>query len=122
MTLKNGLVIGGGTVYPELNFTLPDMLISAETMPEVRKQYTQMITEACKRAVELHAPGLVVEFELLPDLTLTPEWGAEMTQHPAGYARRDPGQTRAEGRPAGDAQRHPRVCPPAAAAQRRVCG
>ncbi len=49
-------------------------------MPEVRKEYTQMITEASKRAVELNAPGLVVEFELLPDLTLTPEWGAEITK------------------------------------------
>ena len=77
--LKNGLVIGGGEVYPELNFTLPGMHVNAETMPEVRSQYTQMITEACKRAAELHAGGLVVELELLPDLTLTPEWGAEVT-------------------------------------------
>ncbi len=77
--LKNGLTIGAGTVYPELNFTLPDMVINAATMPEVRAQYTMMITDACKRAVELNAPGLVVEFELLPDLTLVPEWGAEIT-------------------------------------------
>jgi methanol---5-hydroxybenzimidazolylcobamide Co-methyltransferase len=76
VTLKNGLVIGGGTVYPELNFTLPNMIVDAASMPEVRAQYTQMITDACKRAVELNATGLVVEFELLPDLTLTPEWGA----------------------------------------------
>jgi methanol--5-hydroxybenzimidazolylcobamide Co-methyltransferase len=78
--LKNGLVIGGGTVYPELNFTLPDMIVNQDSMPEVCRQYTQMISEACQRAVELHAPGLVVEFELLPDLTLTPEWGAEVTR------------------------------------------
>jgi methanol--5-hydroxybenzimidazolylcobamide Co-methyltransferase len=79
VTLKNGLVIGGGTVYPELNFTLPGMLITADTMPEVRSQYTHMITDACKRAVELGAPGLVVEFELLPELTMQPDWGAEVT-------------------------------------------
>jgi len=79
VVLKNGLVIGGGTVYPELNFTLPDMLIEKSSMPEVLKQYAQMIEGACQRAVELHAPGLVVEFELLPDLTLTPQWGAEVT-------------------------------------------
>ena len=30
VTLKNGLVIGGGTVYPELNFTLPNMIVDAE--------------------------------------------------------------------------------------------
>ncbi len=55
VTLKNGLVIGGGQVYPELNFTLPSMQIAPETMEEVHTQYSQMITEACKRAVELYA-------------------------------------------------------------------
>jgi methanol--5-hydroxybenzimidazolylcobamide Co-methyltransferase len=78
--LSSGLVIGGGEVYPELNFTLPNMLIDAESMPEVRSQYTQMIEEACQRAAELHASGLVVEFELLPDLTLVPEWGEQVTR------------------------------------------
>jgi methanol--5-hydroxybenzimidazolylcobamide Co-methyltransferase len=80
VTLKNGLVIGGGQVYPELNFTLPGMGISAESMPEVRAQYTEMISGACARAVELNTPGLVVEFELLPELTTTPEWGAEVVK------------------------------------------
>jgi methanol--5-hydroxybenzimidazolylcobamide Co-methyltransferase len=56
------------------------MIVDANSMPDVRKEYTQMITEASKRAVELNAPGLVVEFELIPDLTLTPEWGAEITK------------------------------------------
>lgn len=79
VTLSNGLVIGGGTVYPELNFTLPNMTIDASSMPEVHRQYRQMIESACQRAVELHAPGLVVEFELLPDLTLQPDWGADIT-------------------------------------------
>src|SRR5574338_233683 len=79
VTLKNGLVIGGGQVFPELNFTLPSMQITPETMEEVRAQYSQMITETCKRAVELYAPGLVLEFELLPELTQIPEWGAEIT-------------------------------------------
>ncbi|MFN8377374.1 MAG: methyltransferase MtaB domain-containing protein [Anaerolineae bacterium] len=79
LTLRSGLTIGGGTVYPELNFTLPVMPIEDATMPEVRAQYEQMITDACKRAVELNAPGLVVEFELLPELTLVPEWGAQVT-------------------------------------------
>ncbi|RPJ51463.1 MAG: methanol--corrinoid methyltransferase [Chloroflexi bacterium] len=78
VTLKNGLVIGGGIVYPELNFTLPEMSISAETMAEVREQYSQMINGACTRAAELYARGLVVEFELLPDQTLVPEWGADV--------------------------------------------
>lgn len=79
VVLDNGMSIGGGTVYPELNFTLPSMHIDQSTMPEVSRQYQQMIESACQRAVELYAPGLVVEFELLPDLTLQPEWGAEVT-------------------------------------------
>ncbi len=79
LTLPNGLVIGGGTVYPELNFTLPAMSISADTMPDIREQYSQIIESACARAVDLHLQGLVVEFELLPEMTQTPEWGAEIT-------------------------------------------
>jgi methanol---5-hydroxybenzimidazolylcobamide Co-methyltransferase len=78
LRLKNGLTVGDGTVYPELNFTLPVMSISEETMPEVKRQYSQMIEGACKRASELQSPGLFVEFELLPDMTLCPEWGAEV--------------------------------------------
>jgi methanol--5-hydroxybenzimidazolylcobamide Co-methyltransferase len=79
VSLSNGLVIGGGRVHPELNFTLPPMDIRADTLPAVRAQYRQMIEGACRRAVELHCPALVVEFELLPPLTIYPEWGAEMT-------------------------------------------
>ncbi|MGD0089810.1 MAG: methyltransferase MtaB domain-containing protein [Planctomycetota bacterium] len=79
VVLPNGLRIGGGTVYPELNFTLPAIDISAQTMPEIRAEYASMIEGACARAVELNAPGLIVEFELLPPMTLTPEWGAELT-------------------------------------------
>ncbi len=80
IVLDNGLKIGGGVVYPELNFTLPNMVIDLNTMPEVHSQYQQIIEDACKRAVELSLEGLVVEFELLPDLTIQPEWGAELTK------------------------------------------
>ena len=52
------------------------MQISAATMPQVRAEYTADDRGACARAVALQLPGLVVEFELLPDLTLEPEWGA----------------------------------------------
>ena len=37
-------MLGGGLVYPELNFTLPPMLVDAPTMPEVRRQYRQIIS------------------------------------------------------------------------------
>ncbi len=63
---KNGMVIGGGTVYPEINFTLPPMLINKETMPEVIGQYKEIINGVCQRAMELFVPGFVAEIEELP--------------------------------------------------------
>ena len=80
VTCKNGMMIGGGTIYPELNFTLPPMLITKETMPEVLKQYSEIIEDACKRAKELYVPGFVAEIELLPPTTYNPEWGIEITK------------------------------------------
>lgn len=78
--LKNGLEIGNGLVYPELNFTLPPMAITQVTMPQVREQYSEIIQAVCNRALELYAPGLIIEFEMLPDMTLQPEWGIEIVQ------------------------------------------
>jgi len=75
-----GVEIGAGQVLPEINFTLPPMIIEEKTWPEVRRHYTEMIQGVCQRAVDLKAPGLVVEFELLPPMTLHPEWGAEITE------------------------------------------
>ena len=80
LTTRRGLTIGGGTVYPELNFTLPTMFVDQTTMPEVRNQYRQIISGALQRAVELEAPGLVVEFETLPPMTENPAWGIELTR------------------------------------------
>lgn len=80
LTTRRGLVIGGGTVYPELNFTLPAMLVTADTMPEVRRHYRDIIRGATQRAAELEAPGLVVEFETLPPMTENPAWGIELTK------------------------------------------
>ena len=74
--LKNGLAIGEGTVHPGLEVHPAPLAIEEGTMPEVRDQYRRIIsTGACRRAVELHLPALV-EFELLPEMTLVPEWGA----------------------------------------------
>ncbi|MFC1484234.1 methyltransferase MtaB domain-containing protein [Candidatus Neomarinimicrobiota bacterium] len=72
--------IGSGQVLPEINFTLPPMNIDENSWGEVRRQYTEMIQGVCQRAVDLQTPGLVVEFELLPPMTLRPEWGAEITE------------------------------------------
>lgn len=77
---REGLEIGNGTVFPELNFTLPPMLVCEATLPEVRTQYRQIISAALQRAVDLDAPGLVVEFETLPPMTEHPSWAAELTR------------------------------------------
>ena len=78
VVLKNGMSIGGGIVYPEVNFTLPAMLITKESMPEVISNYKEIITGICDRAVDLHVPGFVAEIETLPPLTENPEWGIEV--------------------------------------------
>lgn len=77
---KSGMVIGGGQVYPEINFTLPPMLITAETMNRVEEHYREMIAGTLKRAAELQAPGVVVEFETLPPMTENPDWGMRVVQ------------------------------------------
>lgn len=73
------LTIGGGTVFPEVNFTLPTLAITAETWGQVVAQYDEMARNILKRAVALQVPGIVLEFELLPAMTERPEWGAELT-------------------------------------------
>ena len=80
LTTRSGMVIGGGTVYPELNFTLPSMTINRASMPEVRANYKQIITGSLRRAAELETPGVVIEFETLPPMTEHPEWGLEIVR------------------------------------------
>jgi methanol--5-hydroxybenzimidazolylcobamide Co-methyltransferase len=77
---RNGMVIGGGTVYPELNFTLPPMTIDAARMPEVRRHYEDIITGALRRAADLETPGVVIEFETLPPMTEHPAWGLQIVR------------------------------------------
>ena len=80
VTTHSGMVIGGGTVYPELNFTLPPISIDAGTMPEVRRNYEQIIEGALRRAAELEVPGVVIEFETLPPMTEHPAWGLDIAK------------------------------------------
>ncbi len=77
---RHGLHLGGGLVYPELNFTLPPMEVTAATMPEVVRHYREIITGALRRAAELDAPGVVIEFETVPPMTATPAFGLEIVQ------------------------------------------
>ena len=80
LTTWSGMVIGGGTVYPELNFTLPPLSIEAGTMPEVRRNYQQIIEGALRRAADLEVPGVVIEFETLPPMTEHPQWGLDIVK------------------------------------------
>jgi methanol--5-hydroxybenzimidazolylcobamide Co-methyltransferase len=73
------LTIGGGQVYPEVNFTLPPLKISDETWPAVLTHYRTIASEVLHRALALRVPGIVLEFELLPAMTERPAWGAEIT-------------------------------------------
>lgn len=74
-----GLTIGAGTVFPEVNFTLPPLAITDATWSDVKSHYEEMAEQILRRAVALAVPGIVLEFELLPAMTERPEWGAEIT-------------------------------------------
>ncbi|MCL2365593.1 MAG: methanol--corrinoid methyltransferase [Oscillospiraceae bacterium] len=78
VTCKNGMVIGGGTVYPEINFTLPNMQVTNETLMDVLDTYYEIISGVLQKAHELHVPGLVVEYETLPEFTYNPAWGVQV--------------------------------------------
>lgn len=81
LVTRRGMRIGGGeVVYPEINFTLPPIEINAANMPKIREHYTECITGVLKRAAELEAPGLVVEFETLPPMTEHAEWGLDLAK------------------------------------------
>ncbi len=80
VTLKNGFQIGGGEMIPELNFTLPMMTISEETMPKVLSHYKDIATGAMQKAVDLHAPAMGLEIEILPPCTFTPQWGIDVNK------------------------------------------
>jgi len=82
-----GLRIGAGTVYPEVNFTLPAMALDESTRAGTLSIYEEMARAVVARATALQAPGLVIEFEHLPPMTESPQWGAEITQRLATVLR-----------------------------------
>jgi methanol---5-hydroxybenzimidazolylcobamide Co-methyltransferase len=74
-----GLKIGQGQVIPEVNFTLPPVEIAERNWSEIRQQYAEIIESICQRSVDLEVPGLLIEFETLPEMTLRADWGLEIT-------------------------------------------
>jgi len=75
-----GLVIGGGQVYAELNFTLPMMSINNNTLKEVNTHYREIAEGALERAVHLNSKGVVLEFETLLEMTKTPDIGVDIVK------------------------------------------
>ncbi len=80
VTTKRGLVIGGGKVYPELNFTLPPIKIDPNDLSPVIGHYSEIVSGALGRAVELYSNGLVLEFETLIEMTQHPDIGVELVK------------------------------------------
>jgi methanol--5-hydroxybenzimidazolylcobamide Co-methyltransferase len=78
VSTRSGLEIGGGLVYPDINFTLPPMLVTEDSLSEVIGNYREITEGICRRAAELGAPGFVAEIETLPPMTFHPEWGVEV--------------------------------------------
>jgi len=76
---RRGLVIGGGKVYPEINFTLPPMEINDRTFPNILEMYKAIVEDICKRALDLYVDGFVVEFETLMEMTKNPHYAIELT-------------------------------------------
>lgn len=75
---RRGVMIGSGTVLPELNFTLPSMAVNSSTMNSVRNHYRDIVSDALRRAVELDVEGVVFEFETVPEMTTQADIGIEL--------------------------------------------
>lgn len=77
---RRGLEIGGGTVYSELNFTLPAMSINKDTLVRVNEHYREIAEGALERALHLNSKGVVLEFETLLEMTKTPSIGIDLVK------------------------------------------
>lgn len=78
LSTRKGMVIGGGSVYPELNFTLPTMTVEKSKYDDIRRRYREIINGSLERAVELFSDGVQIEFETVPAMTEDPAFGADL--------------------------------------------
>lgn len=79
VTTRRGLIIGGGKVYPEINFTLPPMEINDSTISNIVEMYKAIVEDLCKRALDLYVEGFVIEFETLMEMTKNSHYAIELT-------------------------------------------
>jgi methanol--5-hydroxybenzimidazolylcobamide Co-methyltransferase len=75
ITTRHGVVLGGGDVVPELNFTLPTMEVTPDTIDKAYGIYRQIAHDALERAAELHHDQVQLEYETTVEFTMNPEWG-----------------------------------------------
>lgn len=75
-----GILIGGGRIYPELNFTLPPMHINESTLAEIKGHYAEIVNGALERALHLYSEGVILEFETLIEMTMNPSIGVELVK------------------------------------------
>ncbi|MDZ7372819.1 MAG: hypothetical protein ONB23_02520 [candidate division KSB1 bacterium] len=78
-----GVSMGQGLVIPEINYTLPPMLISRESRQQVERQFDEIVQSLLDRAAALKPPALVLEFEHLPALTQEVDIGVQITRQTA---------------------------------------
>src|SRR3989304_3008320 len=55
LVTRRGMAIGGGTVYPELNFTLPDVAVEHANLPAIVAQYQEIVDVLLAALDEAHA-------------------------------------------------------------------
>jgi methanol--5-hydroxybenzimidazolylcobamide Co-methyltransferase len=77
---RRGLQIGGGNIYPELNFTLPTMAINKKDHSKVIQQYREIVTGALEHALHLYSDGVVLELETLLEMTQVPQIGIDIVK------------------------------------------
>lgn len=80
VTTPRGLTIGGGIIYPELNFTLPPVAINKREYAEIVKQYREIASGALEQALHLYSSGVVLELETLIEMTQVPEMGIDIVK------------------------------------------
>jgi methanol--5-hydroxybenzimidazolylcobamide Co-methyltransferase len=56
------------------------MKIDSNSWTEVVRHYQDISETLISRALKLNLPGLVIEFEQLPQMTENPQWGGEITE------------------------------------------
>ncbi|MDX1741742.1 MAG: methyltransferase MtaB domain-containing protein, partial [Rhodothermales bacterium] len=82
------LRIGDGLVFPEVNFTLPQMVVDISEMSAILSQYREMVDGVLSRLVALRSPGVVIEFEHAPQMTADVEIGTSVTAQTKELMRR----------------------------------